>query len=77
MYAELGIEPSAVAVAGHYKSKGSGGLLSGFVFDTLDEDQGDTIARLGVQSLVTATLMITPPDRLRLAREVLAFGERL
>ncbi len=77
MYAELGLAPSAAAVAKHYGSKASGGLLSGFIYDSVDADQADRIARSGIQPFFTDTLMNTPSDRLRLAREVLAFGEKI
>ena len=65
MYAELGIEPSALAVARHY-----GNLLSGFVLDTVDEQLSDKIE---TKTLVTNTLMNTFEDRARLAMDVLHF----
>lgn len=68
MYAELGVEPSALAVARHY-----GGLLEGFVFDKQDVDCLDEIRALGIRPFVTETLMKTPADRARLAGEVLNF----
>jgi LPPG:FO 2-phospho-L-lactate transferase len=66
MYAELGVEPSALAVAKHY-----GGLLDGFVFDKQDVNSLDAIRALGVRPLVTDTLMKTPADRYRVAGEIL------
>ena len=72
MYAELGIEPSALAVARHY-----GSLLRGFVLDEVDRNLAPAVAELGMQALVTDTLMKTPADRLRLAKQVLDFGEGL
>jgi LPPG:FO 2-phospho-L-lactate transferase len=72
MYAELGIPPSALAVAQHYR-----GLLSGFVLDWVDREQAEAVRALGVEVLVTETLMRTPTDRRRLAQEVLEFGLRL
>jgi LPPG:FO 2-phospho-L-lactate transferase len=63
MYAEFGIQPSALAVAEHYK-----GLISGFVLDSID-------ARLANETpaftRVTNTLMKTQDDRRRLAQDVL------
>ena len=38
MYAELGIQPSALAVAEHYR-----GLLSGFVLDNVDAELANLI----------------------------------
>jgi len=72
MYAELGIEPSAVSVARHYA-----GLLDGFVIDRQDAQLAGEIEALGMQVLVTQTLMLTPGDRRRLAAEVLEFAARL
>jgi LPPG:FO 2-phospho-L-lactate transferase len=69
---ELGIEPTAVAVAEHYRD-----FLTGFVLDQVDADLEPQVAALGVRTLVTDTVMRTPDDRARLAGEVLAFYERL
>jgi LPPG:FO 2-phospho-L-lactate transferase len=77
MYAELGIRPSALAVARHYGSRAGGGLLSGFVFDWADQDQAETIGVDSIQPYIADTLMTTPHEKQRLAREVLTFGERL
>ena len=65
MYAELNIEPSALAVAGHYRT-----LLSGFVLDTVDAHLSDKIE---TKTLVTDTLMNNLTDRTRLAMDVLNF----
>ncbi len=65
MYAELGIEPSALAVAEHYR-----GLLSGFVLDSIDSQLSKQIS---VRTLVTDTLMNNIADRTRLAMDVLNF----
>ena len=65
MYAELGIEPSALAVAKHYRD-----LLSGFVLDNVDAHLADKIR---TRTLVTDTLMNSLTDRARLAMDVLNF----
>lgn len=67
MYAELGIQPSALAVAEQYKN-----LLAGFVLDTIDAALAPD-----VQTHATDTLMKTPADRRRLAEDVLHFIENL
>jgi LPPG:FO 2-phospho-L-lactate transferase len=66
---ELGIEPSAQAIAAHYA-----GLIDALVIDQADSD---TAARLTLPSLVTQTMMRTLSDRTRLAREVLDFAATL
>ena len=68
MYEELGIQPSALAVANHYDT-----LLVRFVLDQVDADQADAVRALGIQPFVTDTLMKTPADSARLTREILAW----
>jgi len=68
MYRELGIEPSALAVARHYCD-----LATGFVFDKIDEQLEDEIRSLNMHTLVTNTLMNSHEDRKRLANDVLNF----
>jgi LPPG:FO 2-phospho-L-lactate transferase len=72
MFTELGIQPSALAVAQHY-----GNLLRGLVFDVVDEAQKGPIANLGIIPFLSATLMKDRADRARLAGEVLKFGQGL
>ncbi|KAA3647104.1 MAG: 2-phospho-L-lactate transferase [Chloroflexi bacterium] len=72
MYTELGIEPSALAVAQHYQNE-----LSGFVFDSVDERYYSEIESTDIQPLVTNTLMKSVEDRQHLAEEVLRFCEEL
>jgi LPPG:FO 2-phospho-L-lactate transferase len=68
MYTELGIEPSALAVANHYRN-----ILAGFVLDNVDSEIENSIKHLGIQTLVTDTLMNNLTDRTRLAQDVLNF----
>jgi LPPG:FO 2-phospho-L-lactate transferase len=63
MYTELGIQPSALAVANHYSD-----LLSGFVFDNVDKALAKDFS---IPILITETIMKTRPDRRRLAQDVL------
>jgi len=70
MFRELGIEPSAVAVAEHYR-----GLLTAFVLDNVDAASAPLLRESGLSVLVTDTLMNTPADRRRLAQDVLNFLE--
>jgi LPPG:FO 2-phospho-L-lactate transferase len=77
MYSELGFHPSALSVARHYGAGADGELLSGLVFDNLDQDLEHLIADLGISPCVTDTLMNEPKDRQRLAISVLEFGRSL
>jgi LPPG:FO 2-phospho-L-lactate transferase len=65
MFAELGIEPSALAVASHYEK-----FLSGIVVDSLDSE---IAKRIRIPTLVTNTLMNSDTDRARLAQETINF----
>lgn len=67
--AEMGIQVSADEIAHHYAD-----LLDGYVLDVRDAHLRDRIA---LPVLVTDTLMLTPADRMRVARETLAFATGL
>ncbi|HEY5159048.1 MAG TPA: 2-phospho-L-lactate transferase [Anaerolineales bacterium] len=69
MYAEMGILPSAVAVARHYNK-----LLSGFVMDASDVDLS---ADITIPFVTTKTMMKTKDDRRRLAEDVLNLIQHL
>ena len=68
MYRELGIEPSAFAVANHYRD-----LITGFVLDTIDAQLIESVRGLNMQVLVTNTLMKGHEYRWQLASDVLNF----
>lgn len=72
MYAELGIQPSALAVADHYRE-----VLRAFVLDHVDAEQSIQIERWGIMSVDTKVIMSTREDRVRLAREILLICENL
>jgi LPPG:FO 2-phospho-L-lactate transferase len=69
MFAELGLSANAAAVARHY-----GELLDGYVLDHAD---AACASELGIPVAITHTLMRTLEDRDMLARDVLAFADRL
>lgn len=66
MYRELGIEPSALAVAKHYH-----GLATDFVLDTIDAQLIESVRGLNMRTSVTNTVMHSHDDRRQLARELL------
>lgn len=68
MFAELGIEPSALAVAQHYRT-----ILNGFVLDHADAVLEKSVQEMNIRTLVTDTLMNKITDRARLANDVLHF----
>ena len=69
---ELGAEPSGLSVARHYR-----GLLNGLIIDHVDASEAEALQAEGLTPLVTGTVMQSDEDRIRLARETLAFAERL
>jgi LPPG:FO 2-phospho-L-lactate transferase len=64
----LGIEPSAFAVANHYR-----GLLTGFLMDKIDTQLIESVRDLNIQVHVTNTLMNSLEDRRQLAGDILEF----
>ena len=68
MYRELGITPSALAVAEHYHQ-----ILTGFVCDQEDHLLAEEIRQLGLRILVSNTVMRGVEDRRQLAQEIVAF----
>jgi LPPG:FO 2-phospho-L-lactate transferase len=68
MFLELGIKPSALAVADHYC-----GLVTGFVLDMLDKQLQGDIRSLNMRTIVTNTLMKSLDNRKQLASDVLDF----
>lgn len=68
MYTELGIQPSAQAVAAHY-----GTLLGGFILDDVDADQ---VGAINPPTLTTDILMDSLTKRQELAEDVLNFIRR-
>jgi LPPG:FO 2-phospho-L-lactate transferase len=69
MFMELGIQPSALAVAQHYT-----GLLSGFVFDNNDVN---LIGNFSIPAIVSQTIMKTRDERCHLAQDVLNLIQRI
>lgn len=75
MYREMGIEPSAAAVAAHYED-----LLDGFVIDDRDQDLRQEILSSRTGSLVLFTTdiwMKTRMDRITVADKIMAFSRSL
>ena len=68
MFLELGIEPSALAVANHYCD-----FATGFVLDTIDKQLQGEIRSLNMRTLVTNTLMKSHDSRKQLAIDILDF----
>ncbi len=66
LFKELGQEPSSLEVARFYR-----GLVDVLVIDEADRPLAPSIGDLGIEPMVTHTVMRQPADRERLAREVI------
>jgi LPPG:FO 2-phospho-L-lactate transferase len=72
MMVELGLESTVTALAEHYV-----GAIDGLIIDHVDADAASKIEALGLDVLVTNTVMHTDGDKIQLAQEVLQFGKNL
>ncbi len=71
MFSELGIQPSALAVAQHYRK-----LIDLLVIDSIDELMANSINNIGIETHITNILMKDRPDRGRLAKEIIGLVDR-
>ena len=69
---ELGIEPSVLSIAAHYRD-----ILDGLVIDTQDRAQQDVIEDMGIRVYTTNTVMRNLADKAALAQQVLDFATQL
>lgn len=72
MMAELAVPSTAAAVAAHY-----GDLLDGFVLDVEDRDLLDGFRARELAAIAAPTVMLTLPDKVRLATIVCEFVREL
>jgi LPPG:FO 2-phospho-L-lactate transferase len=71
MFTELGIAPSALAVARHYM-----GIITDFVLDELDMHLMQAIKSIQINPIPLNTIMKSNQDRQQLAQNMLHFIER-
>jgi len=72
MMAELGRDVSSVGVARYYE-----GICDCLVIDTVDAAEASAVEALGMDAVVTSTVMQSDDDKDRLARKILALAERM
>jgi LPPG:FO 2-phospho-L-lactate transferase len=72
MFTELGVKPSCLAIAEHYRD-----FLDGLIIDTIDRAEAGTIEAFGIITGIADILMKDAGDRKRLAEEILEFGKNL
>lgn len=68
MFFELGITPSAAAVAEHYQE-----IISGFILDIKDRDEIEKISRWGIITKSFDIMMSNRSERRNLAQKILQF----
>ena len=76
MMQELALPSTALAVAEFYHQRYPG-LVDGFVLDEIDANAAAEVAALGMEPLITGTVMKSAEDKQALAKDVLAFSESL
>ena len=69
MMKELGALPSALSIAHHYQD-----IANTIVIDTTDSDFTAPIQELGLEVLVTNTIMKTAEEKTRLADDILTLA---
>ncbi|MBR1231724.1 2-phospho-L-lactate transferase [Bradyrhizobium sp. AUGA SZCCT0182] len=69
---ELGVVPSALSVARHYRD-----VAGGFVMDRADAADADEVRSLGMEVVTTQTVMRDLDGRVTLAHDCLDFAKRL
>jgi LPPG:FO 2-phospho-L-lactate transferase len=75
MFFELGIEPSALAVADHYGARQHGGLLDGFILDDQDKKFPVRLKRWVIP--LNQYIMKSSSARKQLAEKILALGMKV
>ena len=73
----LGIETTTTAVAGHYASRRSGGILDGWLVDTADVDAVEAINALGITTKSVPLMMTDVDATAAMANEAIALAETL
>jgi len=72
MYSELGIQPSAFAIAKHYQN-----LIKAIVIDDQDISLKKDMTNLGIIPFNTNIVMKTPEDKINLGKDVLNYIDRI
>jgi len=73
----LGIETTATAVAAHYGSRASGGILDGWLIDTTDADSVEAITALGIATKSVPLMMTDIDATAAMANEAIALADSL
>ncbi|WP_263729144.1 2-phospho-L-lactate transferase [Cellulomonas sp. SG140] len=72
----IGVETTAAAVARHYGSRSTGGILDGWLVDDADGGSVPELALAGLAAAATDTLMTDVPTTARIAAAALSLVDR-
>lgn len=72
----IGVEVDAVGVARHYGGRKTGGLLDGWLVDTVDSPGLSRLEALGIAGVATPLLMRDSATTMSIAAETLALAEK-
>jgi LPPG:FO 2-phospho-L-lactate transferase len=70
----IGVATSASAVALHYRSRTSGGLLDAWLVDTVDASEVEPVETAGIRALAVPLWMRDPASSEQVARDALALA---
>jgi LPPG:FO 2-phospho-L-lactate transferase len=73
----IGVEVSAAGVAGHYGSRGAGGVLDGWLVDTADAEEVERVEAAGIACRAVPLMMTDLEATAQMAREALALADQV
>jgi LPPG:FO 2-phospho-L-lactate transferase len=73
----IGVEVSAAGVAGHYGSRGAGGVLDGWLVDTADAAEVERVEAAGIACRAVPLMMTDLEATAQMAREALALADQV
>ena len=72
IFSELGIKPTSIAVAEHYK-----GLINAIFLDKEDKNLESAISNMEIDSIITNTIMNSDQEKIQLANDVIDYLRRI
>jgi LPPG:FO 2-phospho-L-lactate transferase len=75
--AAIGVQTSAVAVAGHYGVRSAGGLIDGWLVDTVDAADVPALEYLGIPTRAVPLLMTDLETTMAMARAALSLADEV
>lgn len=75
--AAIGVETSSAAVAAHYGARSNGGILDGWLIDSVDAQSVDSIEALGITTVAVPLLMTDISATAQMAAAALDLADRV